>query len=440
VDADMMPLENPLTDPLFEKMMAAYRGRPETWERVNRGLRDALVAYAGTRVPYYRRVAPPGTPFDEIPILTKTVIREEGDALLAEGLVPSRVVTLRTSGSSGEPLAFHRDSAQGPMEYLSAHRFLRRLQDLPDDAATVWVSTRAREIPGDPVPGLRGALSRLLGRRPPPKVMAVQTQTLEPKNVPPLVRAWERLPRWVLYGHASAIGWIAGELDRQGLRLANPPHAVVTTGDTLTPDLRERLALRFGVPVHSWYGSNEINGYAAGTIPGTQRYVFNPLLVHLEVLDDEGRPVPPGEPGRIVVTDLNNYAMPFIRYDTQDVGVASADTVGGFPVIESLAGRSSEVLRLPSGRVVSPVKIGVRLFVGENFVPHVRAFQCAEVAPNHFELRVVWSRGDPGPEVRSAMLATLRAIFDPDTRLEIRAVPELERLPSGKGWVLRREY
>jgi phenylacetate-CoA ligase len=72
------------------------------------------------------------------------------------------------------------------------------------------------------------------------------------------------------------------------------------------------------------------------------------------VLDEEGRPVPPGHTGRLVLTDLNNYVFPFIRYHTGDVAVASEEGfVGGFALVERLDGRSSELLEFPSGRTVS---------------------------------------------------------------------------------------
>jgi len=435
-----VPIRNPLADPFFAKMCAALRGTPEMWREVNEALRDALVDHALRRTPYYREIGSPGVPFRDLPVMTKEEIRRQGERLVAEGVPAERRVDLRTSGSSGQPLAFSRDTAQGPMEHISARRFLRRLQDLPDDGTTVWISARPQPEPGPTPRGLRGLSARLLGRRPPPKVMAVPTRTLVPRILPDLVERWRRLPPFVLYGYASALDWIASEIERQGLESVPAPSGIVTTGDTLIPQAEERLRRVLGGAVHSWYGSNEVNGFVAGTLPGTRRYAFNPLLVHLEILDERDRPAPPGEHGRIVLTDLNNYVMPLIRYDTEDVGVASTETHGGLPTLEEIVGRSSEILRLPSGRFVSPLTLGMRLFVGEDFVPHIRAYQCAETAPNHLQLRVVWEGGDPGAEVRRAIVRSVKEITDPDTSVVVVGVPSLERLASGKSWILRREY
>ena len=421
-------------DHAFHRMVAAFEGAPEPWWEVNRALRDAVVSYAAQRVPYYRSVVRPGTPFDELPILTKGVIRDRYDELVAEDVHRDRWAPNRTSGSTGRPVSFLRDSAQGRLENICARRFLRWMQDIPPDATTVWV---AAHPPGGPSPR-PGAVRRILGRAREPELHSIRIYTLTPRRLEREVRTWSRFRRWFLYGHASAIAWIAGEVDRRRLPLPNPPVCVVTTSDTLTGHGAARVAGAFGVPVHSWYGSNEMNGFVAGTLPGFRRYAFNPLLVHLEVIDDAGGPARPGEAGRLILTDLNNLVMPFIRYDTGDLAVASPESAGGFPVVDELVGRDSEVLRLPSGKVVSGATVGAALFVTRDFVADVDAYQCAKVGENRLELRVVWA-GQGTEAVREAAADAIRSIADPDTEVVVRSVDHLARWPSGKVWIVRDE-
>ena len=410
-------------------MVAAFEGPPEPWLAVNRALRDAVVSYAAERCPYYRAAIGPGG-FDAIPILTKGIVRERFDDLLAEGVHRDRWAPWRTSGSTGEPMAFVRDTAQGYLENLSAQRFLRWMHGIPPDATTVWVAARPVGAPGK---GRRWPL----GRRADPEVHPVSTMDLTPQSLEPEVRRWNRFRIWFLYGHASAIAWAAEEIERRGLEL-RPPVAVVTTSDMLTGHAAGRIGRAFRVPVHSWYGSNEMNGFVAGTVPGTRRFAFNPLLVYAEVVDDDGRPLPPGEAGRLVLTDLNNLVMPFIRYETGDLAVASPErSIGGFRLIEDLVGRDSEVLRLPSGKVLNAVTLGNALFVTNDFVDDVAGFQCAKVGPNHLELRVVWAGEGSPPE--AAVAEACRAAADPDTEVTVRSIDRLATLPSGKAWIIRDE-
>lgn len=433
IAATRMPTLLHPADHAFHRMVAAYEGEPEPWLAVNRALRDAVVSYATRRTPYYRSMA--GRAFEDLPILTKETIRTSHDDLLAEGVHRDRWAADRTSGSLGPPVSFVRDTAQGPLENASALRFLKWMQGVPPDATRVWI-TSAPDVPTTRASGP----SRLLRRgAPDPETHPVRVQTLTPDRLRTEARRWAGFQSYFLYGHASMLGWIAEQVETGAVALRKPPLCVVTTADTLTDHAAERVRRILGVPVHSWYGSREMNGFVAGTLPDTRRYAFNPLLVYVELLDDRDRPVPPGETGRVVLTDLNNLVMPFIRFDTADLAVPSVEgSVGGFPLIEHLAGRKSELLRLPSGRVLSGIALGRTLFVDHDLGDHIASYQCAKTGQNEIELRVVWV-GTPRREVRATVADAVRTITDPDTAVHVRSLRELERLPSGKVWVLKDE-
>jgi phenylacetate-CoA ligase len=416
-------------DPAFHQMVTAFEGEAEPWLALNRALRDAMISYAAERSPYYRSVIRPGMPFGEIPILTKEVLRERYEDLIAEGVHRDRWAPSRTAGSFGRPADFLRDTAQGYLENISALRFLRWMHDVPPEAATVWVSASASG------PAARGIGARRGGG---PRMHHVPTGTLTPERFRREVRTWSRLGTYFLYGFASAIEWMARQAKRQGLQIP-PPVCIVTTSETLTGNAEARIRGAFGVPVHSWYGSREMNGYVAGTLPGTRTYAVNPLLVHLEILDADGGPAGPGEQGRVVLTDLNNLVMPFIRYDMRDLAIPSLQrTTGGFPLIGELVGRAAEVVDLPSGRTLSAVTLSQTLFTIHGFAPDIDFYQCAKVGPNELEIRVVWARPTP-PERVAALAEAARSAADPDTLVSVREVAEVDRLPSGKAWLLRDE-
>src|SRR5688572_6071856 len=108
-------------------MQAAFEGDPDVGLAVNRALRDAMVDYARRRVPFYREAIRPGMAFEDIPVLTKAIIRERRNDLLAEGVPAERRYRERTSGSSGQPIDFYRDRAQAVIENTSSERFFWRL-------------------------------------------------------------------------------------------------------------------------------------------------------------------------------------------------------------------------------------------------------------------------------------------------------------------------
>ncbi|HVM12033.1 MAG TPA: hypothetical protein VM638_06120, partial [Actinomycetota bacterium] len=280
-------------------------------------------------------------------------------------------------------------------------------------------------------PGVRASLD--------PFLYGTTMATLTPERVRRELDIWQSFEQAFVVGHASGIHWIADQIRRQGIQLRRPPVAIATNADMLDPHAHAAIEATFGVRVHTRYGSREMNRIAT-SLPGTiDRYAFNPFLVYAEVVDDAGRPVPPGVPGRLALTDLNNLVMPLIRYDLGDIAIASDEIAGGFPVIEQILGRSSEVLTLPSGKVLATVTIGNVLFLEQDMGSWVRFYQCAQTAENELELRVVWE-DEPPPGLRERMVELLGSAADPDTVIRVRDVDDVGRLPSGKVWVVRREF
>jgi phenylacetate-CoA ligase len=415
-------------DHAFHRMVAAFEEAPEPWRKVNRALRDAVVSYAAERSPYYRSMIRPGTAFKDVPILTKEVIRERYDDLIAEGVHRDRWARDATSGSLGPPVGFLRDTAQGFLENVSALRFLKWMQSIPPDATRVWISSA-------PEP----SRSQRHRRRADPETHPVPIQDLTPARLSVETELWARFSSYWLYGHASVIGWIAEQVERGHAGLPKSPVAVVTTADNLTEHGAVQVSRPFGAPVHSWYGGREVNGFVAGTLPGTRRYVFNPFLVYPEMVDGDGRPVPPGETGRVLLTDLNNLVMPFIRYDMGDAAIPSPEgSVGGFPLIDHLVGRQIELIRFPSGRVLNGITLGRVLFVDHDLGDLIRWYQCAKVDENAVELRVVWA-DSPTDHASATVARAVRTVTDPGTSIHIRTVERLGRLPSGKVWIVRDE-
>ena len=125
----------------------------------------------------------------------------------------------------------------------------------------------------------------------------------------------------------------------------------------LCPGQRKSIEDAFAAPVFDQYGCNEVNLVSAECeLHDGWHYAMESTLV--EILDDDGRPVPAGQSGRIVGTSLDNFAMPFLRYDTGDLGALDTDTCGcgrGLVRIKDLQGRSRDFVRTPDGSFVHGV-------------------------------------------------------------------------------------
>ena len=111
-----------------------------------------------------------------------------------------------------------------------------------------------------------------------------------------------------------------------------------------------------------------------------------------EVVRVDGTPAKPGELGRLVMTNLTNFVMPLIRYDTGDLATLperECECGSKMPYIENLVGRSVECFQTASGIQVSPVVLGHHLFVLHDFARVVRHFQLIQEATHRATLLVV---------------------------------------------------
>ena len=125
-------------------------------------------------------------------------------------------------------------------------------------------------------------------------------------------------------------------------------------GEMLFPEQSEIFRQAFGVPLFNRYGGRELSVMACEFSEGTPLQVLRPWLF-LEVLDDRGRPVAPGEIGRLVWTSTVCRGTPFLRYDVEDLGTfrASDSNESGVAAIDALHGRVGGLLELPGGRKIS---------------------------------------------------------------------------------------
>jgi phenylacetate-CoA ligase len=165
-------------------------------------------------------------------------------------------------------------------------------------------------------------------------------------------------------------------------------HAI---GAQVTDAMRQRIEQTFGAPLHQSYGLNEIGVVAARCDAG--RYHVHTECCIVEIVDDEGRPCGDGEVGRIVVTALDNLAMPLVRYDTDDLArVVSSPCPCGrtSPTFGEIAGRYRRYALLPPNtrERVRTISDGLRSMPAEHAL-HLRRYQVHQYRDNRLELRVV---------------------------------------------------
>jgi phenylacetate-CoA ligase len=309
----------------------------------------SLVRSAYQRVPYYRTlfeeadVSPDEIlgPDDlvRIPITTKAELREARPASLIDGSVdPRRLTVEMSSGSTGAPFSTYYDQTFRSVRNLV---FLRGLK-----AAGYRLGDKLLLVTS---PKPTGLVRRLLRWR---------YASIED----PAAKLWEELRRFApdfIYGCVSSLRMLAEEIIEKEHPL-QPLRGVITTAETLDAVTRELLSSTFGCAVFDFYGMSEM-GLVGWECSEHRGYHVSEDTVLLETIPLEAS----GGRHRLVMTNLESAAMPFIRYDSGDIALPgsreSCPCGSRFSVIGGVEGRLVDCVRLRDGRRISPYMLTCRL-------------------------------------------------------------------------------
>jgi phenylacetate-CoA ligase len=388
-------------------------------ERLHRHL-----TWAYREVPYYTRLLdehglPPARvqsfeDFARIPPLTKDVLRERLADL--QPRTPLRgVQRLSTGGSTGAPVTVLVDrerSAFTDAARLRAHRWFGA--DMGVREIVLW---------GSPIElgrqdRLRSTRDRLLNSR---LLSAFDLGEGALARYAAEVRAYRPQK---LYGYASALALLAGYLDRTGgLPAADAPRAVFTTAEPLYDFQRAAITGAFHCPVATEYGCRD-GGLVALECPQGGLHIAAEGM-HVEVL-----PAAPGEAGgELVLTNLESYALPIIRYRSGDVGALDPSPCPcgrGLPRLARVEGRRTDFLVTPSGKLMHAL---AAIYVLRE-VPGLREFQVVQERLDHVRVRVV-PAGDLSAAARAAIVQGLGGLFEGGARIEVETASTLASA-SGK--------
>lgn len=420
---------------------------------------SVLLGHAARNVPFYRDAYRRlGLEWDSLrtvgdlaalPVMTKTDYRAETETrFLAENVTAHRRIDRRTSGSTGEPLRFVNDRDSLPVT-IAGHVFYDRSAGIGPLDRWVSIDNSSRDQPRPPAgapAGVRFRHSVSEGARRLYEELTQRRISVWEVDATRAAQIWRQIeafrPNFV-WGYTSTLAALADEWLRHDLRVGGTLRGVVTIAETLTADRRRLIERAFGAPITNRYGLLEFGTWSAQSCPvDPERLHLNTELVVGEVLDEGGTPVAPGETGRLVLTDLHNYARPFIRYFTGDLVVAGAGPCPcgrGFPLIGPLDGRAQETLRTPSGKVFSPVVLEVFLFRRKSYWDVLSHYQLVHEAPDRARMLVV-----PGPGFDEGLRERLRddlvELLGDEVQVAVETVEAIPMSPSGKRAVIKVEH
>ncbi len=205
----------------------------------------------------------------------------------------------------------------------------------------------------------------------------------------------------------------------------------MSSAQTLPESSRRVVEDAFGCPVFDKYGAREFSGIAYECEAHAGHHVVAESYI-VEVLRG-GVPARPGEIGEVVITDLNNYCLPFLRYRIGDLAVATEPDATcacgrGLPLIGDIEGRVQSIIQGTDGRYLPGTFFAHYL---KDFDHAIARYQVVQERPAHVTLRVV-KAGRFSAEVLEEILSTLRRYLGEDMAIDVELVDKVEMVPTGK--------
>jgi len=378
----------------------------------------AILYHAYNYVPYYHRLFKSArfVPEDlkgfkdlqKIPVTTKSDVQNNFSDFMAREMAPSKCVESFTSGTTGIPLKTYKDVRAASVDTaLKTYAFLECGMKITDKFVTIAGTPRSLFLPNQTLISWFYENSIILD----------YLRKINPAVIYACPHIFEDLVTH----------------DTSGIN----PKLIFSQAENLTQHCRNLIRLTFDLEINDTYGSTEISrlAFECNEHSGLHLITDSGLL---EFVDDNNEPVAAGEIGETVVTGLNNYAMPLIRYDLGDLGVYSDERCAcgrSWPLIKSIDGRKSDVFITPNGAKIYSHFLKKCVFseIKKNLFI-VSQFQIVQEKRNKIVLKVVKGNKFDANIVDKIKnnIETLCVGFGEDISVETEIVQNISRDKSGK--------
>lgn len=373
----------------------------------------------------------------KFPIVAKADIKQNfPDGMKAKNVSKERLRLKSTSGSTGVPLQFFLDSSFDSIK-RAGRTFFNYWAGIPPASRRIWICRPRSQSELSLKSAIRKKFEDVLfgvGESRHVSSLSITEDTLEE-----ILREIISFNPDYIESYASALIKLSRGLRKYRLSAPSDLKAIISTSETLSSDEKKIIEDAFDCTVVNRYGSTEFSGWVAQSCPdGFGGFHINTELVFLEVIKENGQQAAPGERGKIVITDLNNYVMPLIRYDIAD----SAKWGGwcscgrGFSILNEIEGRLTESLLTSTGKSISSIELGYFLRVSGDYMRYVKEYQAIQHKMDVVKMLVV-PEEEFDPSIGARLQADLKTLLGEEVATDVVVVSEIERESSGKRLVIK---
>ena len=358
-------------------------------------------------------------PLDEWPVVNKMTLKEGGERYLSTDFDRNNLIAMTTSGSTGTPFTCWQN--QNKKRHVNAEVLFYNGQiGYEIGRKIIYFRSVVKEV-------AKSRLQQFMQN-----IDLIDCTDLSDEGIRKKIAQIKKVSRnggAMILSYASTLDAFCKYFEKYGTAEAEGCniYGIVSGSEMLKDSTRETLGHAFGCKVVSRY-ANEENGFLGQD--GTENNVFmhNRANYYIEILKFESdTPTETGEVGRVVITDLYNYSMPMVRYDTGDVGAWQEICINGIArrAIGQFGGRRVDMVYDSNGNIISPHSITNYMWHYNNVV---KQFQFVQIGRGEYCIRI-----NPVREFDTGDLINgLNKIVGENAKITLELCDEIPVLASGK--------
>lgn len=361
----------------------------------------------------------------KLPLLSKAEVRENLHFdLLSDNHDNDKILRIATSGSTGEPFVCYADQHQLEIRLASTLRAMEWTGwRFGDRQARLWHQTLGMS----PSQVARERLDAWLLRR-----LFVPAFEMSEGAMAAFLGRLTSFHPVLIDGYAESFNYLASHLGSAKSRPSLRPRGIISSAQALPDESRRIIEDAFGARVFDKYGSREFSGIAYECDAHNGHHIMAESYI-VEILKDGGK-ARPGEVGEVVITDLNNLCLPFIRYRVGDLAEAMDEAKAcacgrGLPRMGRIEGRVQSLVIGAKGRVL-PGTFFSHLFKDYDYL--VRQYQVVQEEREAIILKIVKGSRFASDLFEREILSVLRLYLGEGTRIEVQFVDLIPLVRTGK--------
>jgi len=391
-----------------------------------------LLLYAQEKVPYYHNllenfdVITDGIVnienFQRIPLLTKEIIRSNQKDLVSRDYINQKVHYNTSGGSTGEPVKFVQNSVYKKWRNATNYYYYRDILGIDwYEIKKVFLWGSLRDVLRDHS-SITSKIAHWIDN-----TVFLNSFRMTERDMEHYINVINSYKPELLYGYAGSLHELSKFAIKKQIPVYSPKY-IVSAAETLLDEMRADIEACFGTKVYNFYGSREVSNLAGECTKGLM-HTFD-FWNYLEVLDDNNQPVKEGEEGKVVVTNLVNYAMPLIRYEIGDLalrGPAQCTCGNNLSTLKMVTGRTSDPFIKKDGTILHTGYF-TQLFY---FREWVHSFQVIQEDYLKIRLRFI-PKGVVNEQEKASIEEKIRFVMGNNCEIIWEMVEEIPKTSSGK--------